>query len=284
MSTKKQRLDKVASAKFKQYSRSSIQKLIENGQIRVDDVAVSDGKRLIDENAKIILDQREIEVDKKLKINILHEDDDCIVIDKPSGVLTHSKGSFSDEPTVASWLTDKNVSFSTTTNRSGIVHRLDRLTSGVMILAKHDAAQTWLQKQFSTRRVKKYYTAVVSGLLKHPTASLDLPIERNPKQPSRFRVGPNGKNSVTNYQVLKQNIQRGKSYSLLELNPLTGRTHQLRVHMKYLGHPIVGDDFYGGEKADRLYLHATKLEITLFNKSREIFAAKLPNDFMKYFK
>jgi 23S rRNA pseudouridine1911/1915/1917 synthase len=108
-------------------------------------------------------------------------------------------------------------------------------------------------------------------------AIIDMPIERNPKKPQTFRVGANGKASITEYRV----AQRGEHYDLLELKPQTGRTHQLRVHLNHLGHPIVGDTLYGGEEADRLYLHAEALEITLLNRERETFHVPIPDDFLK---
>ena len=159
--------------------------------------------------------------------------------------------------------------------RAGIVHRLDRATSGVMICAKTPEALSWLQKQFSERKVKKTYVAVVKGALSEPEAVIDMPIERNPRKPQTFRVGANGKPSVTAYKVLKT----GNGYSLLELKPTTGRTHQLRVHLHKLGHPIVGDELYDGPEAERLFLHATSLEITLPDKQRKTFEAPAPLSF-----
>jgi 23S rRNA pseudouridine1911/1915/1917 synthase len=165
-------------------------------------------------------------------------------------------------------------------DRAGIVHRLDRATSGIMICAKTPEAMSWLQKQFSLRKVKKIYMAIVSGTPAQPEAIIDMPIERNPKKPQTFRAGPNGKSAVTVYKVLEAN----QNLSLLELKPTTGRTHQLRVHLKQLNLPILGDSLYEGAKADRLYLHAFSLEITLLNKQRMVFNAPLPPDFKRLMK
>ena len=212
------------------------------------------------------------------KLKVIYEDNDCVVIEKPVGVLTHSKGAYNAEGTVASWLvTREGFDFVDASDRSGIVHRLDRATSGVMICAKNKRALGHLQKQFQTRKAKKTYRSRVDGHLKHPRAILDLPIERNPKTPQKFRVGQNGKSAVTEYKVIKQ---LGK-YDYIELYPTTGRTHQLRVHMKYLGHPVVGDTFYDGPKAGRLYLHAYSLEITLPTSERQTFVSKVPLAFTK---
>jgi 23S rRNA-/tRNA-specific pseudouridylate synthase len=144
-----------------------------------------------------------------------------------------------------------------------------------MICAKNPVASLWLQKQFSQRKVKKNYIAIVKGTPDPAEAIIDMPIERNPKAPATFRVGTSGKPAVTHYKIIK----RSDPYSQLELTPQTGRTHQLRVHLNQLGLPIVGDSFYGGEPADRLYLHAFQLEITLPDRSRRVFTADLPKAF-----
>lgn len=221
-----------------------------------------------------------------INIPILYEDKDCVVINKPRGVLTHSKGIFNPEASVATWLAQRpDFAFTAVgaaeNPRAGIVHRLDRATSGVMIAAKNQTALTHLQKQFQDRKAKKTYIARAAGELAPPEALVDLPIERNPKMPQRFRVGHNGKSAQTNYKVLKT-IQQGNGIdSLIELKPYTGRTHQLRVHLEYLKHPIVGDTFYDGRLAERLFLHAYQLEITLPNRQRTTFTAAIPEVFYK---
>ncbi len=208
-----------------------------------------------------------------LKIPIIYEDDDCVVINKLSGILSHAKGALNEEETVASWLAPKLAGLDG--NRAGIVHRLDRNTSGVMICAKNKTSMTWLQKQFSSRKVKKVYRAVVAGRPEHDEAIIDMPIERNPNRPSTFRVGTNGKPSISGYKVL----MASQHFSLLELKPQTGRTNQLRVHLKAINHPILGDSIYGGPPADRLFLHALSLELTLPSRERRVFEAKQPTEF-----
>jgi len=135
-----------------------------------------------------------------------------------------------------------------------------------------------LQKQFSDRKTKKTYYAVLDGKPKLETANIDLPIGRNPKKPSMFMVDVNGKSAITKYEIIASNDK----YSLIKLQPLTGRTHQLRVHMKHLGTPILGDKLYG-KPADRLYLHAYSLEITIPGDNRRVFLAPLPDDLTKLF-
>jgi 23S rRNA pseudouridine1911/1915/1917 synthase len=212
---------------------------------------------------------------------IIYEDDDVIVINKPTGMLSHAKGVESDEFTVAEFVRPYTTD-GVDTNRPGIVHRLDRGTSGIMIAAKSPEAKRWIQKQFAERKVKKAYLALVDGHLKEPTARLDLPIERNPKKPQTFRVGVNGKPAETVYTT----EQVFAKHTLLKLQPKTGRTHQLRVHLQYIGHPIVGDAFYGGSETSlgRLFLHAAELELTLPSRERKVFKAPMPTELHDYLK
>ena len=164
-----------------------------------------------------------------------------------------------------------------------LVHRLDCDTSGVVILAKNSETQKSLRKQFQDRKTHKTYVAVVEGSPKLDEALIDLPIARNLNHPTTFKVDPNGKEAKTLYKVLKRN----EKYSLLELKPVTGRTHQLRVHLKYLGTPILGDRVYGSAKSDsktRLYLHAKSLEITIPNGDRRVFESKVPEEFENVFR
>jgi 23S rRNA pseudouridine1911/1915/1917 synthase len=271
------RLDIVLASRLPILTRSFIASLVKRGLIKVDKQPVKAGHKLKGSEA--------IEIDYDLEANsqlpdielpVIYEDEDCIVINKPAGILTHSKGVFNPEATVASFIAPKLRGLKG--DRAGIVHRLDRATSGVIICAIHPQALAHLQKQFSSRKVKKIYHAIVSGHLKNEEAIIDMPIERNPKEPKTFRAGPGGKPAITHYNVLKF----AEKYELLKLQPQTGRTHQLRVHLNKLGHPIVGDVLYKGEPADRLYLHASSLEITLPGSSRKVFEAPLPQEFNNF--
>lgn len=268
------RLDQRVVELIPQLSRASASKLIDTSKVTVNGSVVTKGGYKLRDDDEVLVDYdiKQLDDIPDIELEVLYEDEDCVVIVKPVGLLTHSKGEFNPEATVETWLRSRTK---LTGNRAGIVHRLDRLTSGVMICAKTPEALSWLQKQFAQRRVKKTYCAVVSGQLKQPHAIIDMPIERNPKAPATFRVGVNGKSSRTEYKVIKQNA----THSLLELKPETGRTHQLRVHLNNLGHPIVGDTMYDGEVADRLYLHAEELEITLPNRERKVFRAPVPTSF-----
>lgn len=267
------RLDVHVSGQYPDKSRAFAAKLIEKGHVKVNGVVQTKPSYKPKETDKISVDYQLEQIIPQIELPILYEDDDCIVINKPVGILTHSKGEFNPEATVATWLTSRVHDM--TGDRAGIVHRLDRATSGVMICAKTPAALSWLQKQFSQRKTKKTYEAVVAGHLKEAAAVIDMPIERNPKKPQTFRVGSNGKSAVTAYTVLAGNDK----YSLVELKPVTGRTHQLRVHLEQIGHPILGDTLYGAAKADRLFLHAKSLEITLPNRQRQVFEVPTPPEF-----
>lgn len=270
-----ERLDQYVVRQLPALSRSAAASLIADGKVSVNGQPASKAGQKIRPADDIVIDYDPSQATKPPKLNlpVIYEDKDCLVINKPLGVLTHSKGEFNPEATVATWLESRAKGM--TGERAGIVHRLDRATSGVMICAKTPEALSWLQKQFSERKVKKTYVAVVKGALTKPEAVIDMPIERNPRKPQTFRVGANGKPSVTAYKILKT----GNGYSLLELQPTTGRTHQLRVHLHKLGHPILGDELYDGPKAERLFLHAEKLEITLPDKKRQTFEAPVPASF-----
>lgn len=271
------RLDSFVTAQLVSVSRSFVQHLLDDGRILVNDKTVKAGYKLkTGDNVRIDYVPNDTNMVPDIELPILYEDNDCVVINKPLGVLTHSKGVFNPEATVATFMKAKITGIEG--ERAGIVHRLDRATSGVIIAAKNESALKWLQKQFSQRKVKKTYIAVVNGEPEPREAIIDMPIERNPKKPQTFRVGPNGKPAVTAYEVLSS--KRG--YSLIKLMPTTGRTHQLRVHLKKMGWPIIGDTLYDGEPADRLYLHALSLEITLPDRSRKVFEAPLPEEFKRY--
>jgi len=270
-----ERLDQYVVRQMPTFSRSFAARIIEEGQVLVNGQAqLKAGYKIRpDDRIEITYDMAEQEQIPHIELPVIYEDDDCVVINKPIGLLTHSKGTFNPEATVSTWLRGRMKAMSG--ERAGIVHRLDRATSGVMICAKTPESLGWLQKQFSQRKTKKSYAAVVTGTMNEPEALIDMPIERNPKKPQTFRVGNNGKSALTAYKVIRTD---GRT-SLLDLKPTTGRTHQLRVHMAQLGHPIIGDTLYGGEPAERLFLHAHTLEITLPDRERKTFEVPVPPEF-----
>lgn len=274
-----QRLDRALAAAYPQYSRAYLARLIDADAVLVNGKPTKAGWKLR-QNDEIIItaDLSQEQVIEDIDLPVIYEDDDVLVIDKPSGVISHSRGKYWYEPSVASFVRQRAGGMANPEDRAGIVHRLDRATSGVMICAKNEAALSFLQKQFSARTVQKTYKAIISGHIKPPTAVIDMPIERNPRKPSSFRVGSNGKAAQTAYETIAESDE----CSMLELKPRTGRTHQLRVHLVHQGKPIVGDELYGGEPADRLMLHAASLTLKLPSGEEKTFEAPLPNAFTKY--
>ncbi len=268
------RLDQYVVREKPDLSRSYAVRLIGEAKVFVNGEANKPGYKLRDGD-KITIDYSEADLPDvpDIDLPVLYEDDDCIVINKPVGVLTHNKGIRFVEATVASFVRSRTDLLSG--ERPGIVHRLDRATSGIIICAKTPEALSWLQKQFHDRHAQKTYVAIVQGVMDPPEAIIDMPIERNPKAPATFRVGANGKSAETRYKA----VGEGEGYSLLELLPKTGRTHQLRVHLATRHHPIVGDTLYGGKKAERMYLHAHKLSIPLLNGETKTFVAPVPPEF-----
>lgn len=264
------RLDHLLMQQYPEYNRSSLQTFIKSGF-----VSFADGRRIAKKpNEKVPPDTELIlsvpdTVQNHPTPAVIYEDDNVIVLNKPAGMLSMAKGEYCPEVTLE--------------NYGLLVHRLDRDTSGVVILAKNPATQTMLRKQFQDRKTRKTYYAIVSGEPKHQQALIDLPIARNIKHPTTFIVDPSGKPSQTNYQVLRTNHK----FSLLELKPISGRTHQLRVHLQYLGTPIYGDPIYNDSTTEhRLFLHAHSLEITIPDPTdssapnlRKTFIAPLPEEF-----
>ena len=287
----KLRLDHLLVERFPEYNRSSLQTFIRSGFVRVDGSIAKKPNEKYEKTVPITLSVPEKSVPAQFQNpTVIYEDDNVKVLDKPAGLLSMAKGEYCPEPT----LEDFGL----------LVHRLDRDTSGVVILAKNPEAQKFLRKQFQDRKAHKTYLAIVEGRPKLPEAKIDLPLARNLKHPTTFQVDPNGKPSTTFYRVLKST----DTLSLLELKPVTGRTHQLRVHLQYLGTPILGDPVYGSKKStparicsaesirdadreatsisnsapSRLLLHAKSLEITLPGGTRRTFEAKTPPEFLDY--
>lgn len=206
-----------------------------------------------------------------MNIPILYEDDSLLVVNKPSGVVVNRAQSVEGE-TVQDWAEKTYQIF--IDNRAGIVHRLDKETSGCLIIAKAPEVFFELQRQFKEREIHKTYLAIVHGLLVPDRGEVRAPVGRLPWNPEHFGIVPGGKDAVTTYRVLRviptPEPESKEQLSFVELYPETGRTHQIRVHMKYINHPLVGDYLYAGRKtarADRLWaprvmLHAQKISFT----------------------
>lgn len=273
----KRRLDSELADRHPGTSRSTWQKHIKAGHISLNGEVQLSPKVAVVDSDNIAINTPNATDYSEHELPIIYLDDNVIVINKPIGILTHAKGALNDEFTVGEFFR-RYCDYNTDSNRPGIVHRLDRDTSGIMIGARNEATATMLQKQFADRKTKKTYIAITVGTPKNDAARIDLPIGRNPTAPSTFRVDAKGKSAITDYKVL----QATDELAMLELRPYTGRTHQLRVHTKYMNTPILGDRVYG-TLADRLYLHAKQLEITIPTSDRRTFEAPLPPEFAKHF-
>lgn len=273
----KQRADVLVANAATEYSRAALAKLFTMGNVLLDgEVAKPGDKPKIGQVLQVDLSPLEVEPDV-IELPVLFENADAIVVDKPAGVISHARGRYWQEASVASFIRAKTKDLSG--ERAGIVHRLDRATSGVMIAARNQATQTYLQKEFADKRVQKEYIALVHGTPELAEAHIVAPLARNPHVPQQFRVDIGGKHAETTYRVIETN----GDVSLIALHPLTGRTHQLRLHMLHIGHPIVGDILYAPDKnnEERMYLHAHKLSIRLPGGARHEFVAPLPKNFRK---
>lgn len=230
------------------------------------------------------------------QVSIVFESPDFIVINKPAGLLTHPVNEKDASPSVVSWLIEKypeikgvgeDLPAGRQVLRPGIVHRLDKETSGLMIIARTQEAFIYFKKQFQEHRIKKTYLALVYGILKNKEGTIDSPLGKiGAKQTTRIHGTRDLKerSAVTDYKVLKEY----GDYSLLEVSPQTGRTHQIRVHLKSIGHPIVGDLLYGSPRGRaaargiRLFLHAQKLAFTSPTGQAFAFEADLPPELETY--
>ena len=263
----KVRLDLLLVKKYPEYKRATLQKFIKMGAIKVNGTIFNKSNSLVEPEAEIELEVPVFEKNTG-NLEVIYEDERVLVINKPCGLLSMQKGELKTENTLEDF--------------GYLVHRLDRDTSGVVILAKDPETKALLQRQFQERTTKKSYLAIVCGELKLKQARIELPIARNLKKPTTFNVDPNGKEAITEYEVLAEE----NGLSLVSLRLLTGRTHQIRVHMKRLGTPILGDKVYGEKAADRLYLHAKSLEISIPGeeaKIRKVFEAPVPKGFIEKF-
>lgn len=221
---------------------------------------------------------------ERIKLDIKYEDDDLIILSKPAGLVVHPAAGHRSGTLVNALLSHtRGLSGIGGEDRPGIVHRLDKDTSGLMLVAKTDAAHTGLSNQLRSRTIGKTYTALVRGGLKADTGTIDQPIGRNLKDRKKMAVEPKrGREARTSWRV----IDRYKGYTLVEVSLMTGRTHQIRVHMNHMGHPIAGDPVYGGgDKADaalglgRQFLHASGLKfIHPVTGEKMSFTDEIPED------
>lgn len=265
-----QRVDKFLSDQFPDISRSKIKSLIENGMVSLDGEIVLKAGTKIRSGSSVDInipdDRSDSLVPEPISLEILHDDEDVIVVNKPAGLVVHP-GAGNPSGTLVNALLAyfPPIRYVGEEERPGVVHRLDKETSGVVIFAKTNKAYKWLVRQFKSRDTAKSYLALVDGHPPTPTGRIEAPITRDLKNRTRMAVGlrGQGKPAVSEYFEL----QRFKEHTYLEVHPITGRTHQVRVHMSYLGVPIVGDTIYGRRRPsidmERFFLHAKSLSVKL---------------------
>ena len=246
-----ERIDKVIAA-LTDGTRSSIQKNIADGNILVNGSRVSKNYRCsFGDEIEVILSEP-VKLDIKaedIPLDIRYEDDNLLVVNKPKGMVVHpAPGNYSGTLVNAlMYHCGDSLSGINGVIRPGIVHRIDKDTSGLLIVAKNDLSHNFLAQQIKEHSFTREYRAVIIGHLKDSVGTVDVPIGRNPKDRKKMAVtDKNSKNAVTHYEVLEE----FSGYSLLKLKLETGRTHQIRVHMSYLGHPVAGDELYGGKRKD----------------------------------
>lgn len=277
-----ERLDKLLSANG--ISRSRAAALIKMGKASVNSKVVFHPSICpgIDDQVVLILDNPMIIEDKgeDLPIIIIYEDESLAVVIKPYGMVVHPAAGNQTGTLVNALLYHlDNLSGIGGERRPGIVHRLDKDTSGLMIVAKDDQAHAALSRQLAERKIEKHYLALVAGNMKGSEGSIDLPLGRSLKNRKKIAVRPDGRSALTEWKLIEQKTDR----ALLDVHLITGRTHQIRVHMTSIGHPVLGDPLYaskGNPKASRLMLHAWKIGFT-HPKTGEIlqFTAEPPESF-----
>lgn len=241
------RLDLFVSGLFPELSRSALQKQIKNGNVKVNSSLAKNSYILktddfleinIENENRLVIEPEDI------NIEVVYEDETMLVVNKPKNMLTHPTSKETSKTLVNALIGKYPLCDCNGEYRPGIVHRLDRNTSGLLMIAKTNDAYDFLKQQMQNRTIQKKYYAVVGGNFETDEGTITQNIGRHPTKPEKMAVTPDGKPSVTHFRVL----ERFKGFTLLDIKLETGRTHQIRVHMAYIGHPVVNDSLYGGAK------------------------------------
>ena len=269
-------------------SRTTLQKLMADGSVFIDDLPVSKAhvKVKAGQRIKIIVPSKEdtTALAEKIALEVVYEDDDLAVINKPSGLVVHPAPGNPKHTLVNALLGRFTELSDINPERPGIVHRLDKETSGLLVVAKNNSSHLKLAEQFASHTIERTYVAIVSGVVEFDENIIEAPIGRHPIKRKKMAVSfsEDTKYAKTHYRTLK----RGKDFTLLELKPFTGRTHQLRVHLAFLGYPILGDDKYGRRNEfSRLALHAKSLGFTHPRTGKFLqFDSQLPEEFNDFIK
>jgi 23S rRNA pseudouridine1911/1915/1917 synthase len=281
-----QRLDKFLVDELPEFSRSRLQTIIKEGRVTINGVIASKSGQTIDWKSQIVVEipppQPSTLIAEDIPLEIVFENKDLMVVNKPAGMVVHpSAGHQSGTLVHAALAHTKDIEGVGGIQRPGVVHRLDKDTSGLILLAKNDASHQWLQEQFSSRQVEKTYLALVDGAPPTPRGRVEAAIGRDPVDRKHMAVVPptKGRSAVSEYATIREFVD----HTLLEVHPITGRTHQIRLHMAFLGCPVVGDRAYGRRHASlnikRQFLHAARLQIRLPGEAGlSEFEAPIPRD------
>lgn len=283
-----ERIDKYLTSQLKDFSRSKVQQLISEGLVLVNEEVVKANYKVEAGDAVTVTIPEPEEIDMKsenIPLNIVYEDEDIVVVNKSQGMVVHPGAGNPDGTLVNALLYHiDDLSGINGEIRPGIVHRLDKDTSGILVVAKNDTAHVHLSEQLQERTVKRTYWAIVHNQIPHEHGTIDAPIGRDPHDRQKFTVIKDGKEAITHFKVL----EHFNKFTFVEVSLETGRTHQIRVHFNYIQHPVAGDETYGPRKTlkgNGQFLHARALEFIHPTKNEVMrFEAEVPEIFEKNLK
>ena len=278
------RIDKVLGHQLKQFSRSQIQKWVTDGNVTVNGQPVKPKYKLAVGDQVVVSPEAPQKIDlepENIPLDIVYEDDDVLVVNKPQGMVVHPAPGHPNHTLVNALLYHSPLSTINGEFRPGIVHRIDKDTSGLLMVAKNDMAHRSLAAQLKAKTNQREYVALVHGVIKQEAGTIDAPIGRSRKDRKKQAIVSDGRHAVTHFKVLK----RYRHYTLVSCRLETGRTHQIRVHMKSIGHPLAGDPLYGPRKTlpgKGQYLHARELGFKHPRTGKQLlFTAPLPDYFQR---
>ena len=278
------RIDKVLGHHLKQFSRSQIQKWVTDGNVTVNGQPVKPKYKLAVGDQVVVSPEAPQKIDlepENIPLDIVYEDDDVLVVNKPQGMVVHPAPGHPNHTLVNALLYHSPLSTINGEFRPGIVHRIDKDTSGLLMVSKNDMAHRSLAAQLKAKTNQREYVALVHGVIKQEAGTIDAPIGRSRKDRKKQAIVSDGRHAVTHFKVLK----RYRHYTLVSCRLETGRTHQIRVHMKSIGHPLAGDPLYGPRKTlpgKGQYLHARELGFKHPRTGKQLlFTAPLPDYFQR---
>lgn len=282
------RIDKYLSDLFEEIPREKVKDFIKDEKIKINNKKIKPSYKLILEDEIEISDKlfekEKIEAED-MNLKIIYENEDFAIIDKDENVIVHPAGSIVSG-TLVNGLLDyfgyDNLSHIGGDDRPGIVHRLDKDTTGLMVIAKNNSSYKYLKNLFETRKIDKEYLAICNGIFQKKSGTIQTFMDRDPNNRRKMAVTNSGRDAISKYEVISEN----NGYSLVKIKILTGRTHQIRVHMTHINHPLLGDPVYGNVKhkfnLDHQLLHCHKLGFTDKNGIYKEFCADVHEDFKKY--